>query len=89
MEMNNYYDLKGYKINISVGITYKKELSDSDKDFEEIKNKFNIDLKKYEERWKKYKYLGLVVSDVLELLNKCLFDLNKKRCKLIDKKIQL
>ncbi|ORD97048.1 hypothetical protein HERIO_1066 [Hepatospora eriocheir] len=37
MEMNNYYDLKGYNINRSAEITYKKELSDSDKDFEEIK----------------------------------------------------
>ncbi|ORD97294.1 hypothetical protein A0H76_330 [Hepatospora eriocheir] len=87
MEMNNYYDLKGYNIKIYGEKTFETELFYCEKDFEEIKNKFNIDLKKYEERWKKYKYLSLVVSDVLELLNECLLDLNKKRCNLIDKKI--
>ncbi|ORD98439.1 hypothetical protein A0H76_2488 [Hepatospora eriocheir] len=89
MEMNNYYDIKLYKINRFTVKTFKKELSDSDKDFKEIKSKFNIDLKKYEKRWKKINYLSLVVSDVLELLNECLLVLNKKRCKLIDKKISI
>ncbi|ORD95787.1 hypothetical protein HERIO_2217 [Hepatospora eriocheir] len=83
----NYYNIKVDNIYRYGEKTFETELFYCEKDFEEIKNKFNIDLKKYEERWKKNKYLSLVVSEVLELLNECLLVLNKKRCKLIDKKI--
>ncbi|ORD98187.1 hypothetical protein A0H76_185 [Hepatospora eriocheir] len=86
IKMINYYNIKVNKINIYGEKTFQMKLFYCEKDFEEIKNKFNIDLKKYEERWKKYRHLRFVISDVIKLLNECLLNLNKEKCELKDKK---